>query len=445
MYFLYSAVLVLACLLSAPLWLVAMLRHGKYRAGLGERLGRVSRHLVAVTPTTSSEAGPCFWIHAVSVGEVLAVNGLIQELRRRFPQGRVFISTTTATGQKLARARFGEDNVFFFPLDFAFAIRPYLEAVRPELVVIAETEFWPNFLRLARESGALIAVVNARISDRSFPRYRRFRRLLSRVLGQVDLFLAQSQEDARRLVAIGAPAERVQISGNLKFDLKPPLEAAIVARLRAALIPTHASPVIVAGSTVEGEEPLVVEAFRLVLQQLPTAALVLAPRHPERFAGVAELLASSGLDFRRRSQWSEGDSLAGGVFLLDSIGELGAVYALADVAFVGGSLVARGGHNILEPAVHGVPVIAGPYTGNFRDIVALFRAANALTVVADSGALAAALIHLTLSASDCQAMAARANGVLQQHAGATSRTADELEKLLTARMKSKGQRQPVAR
>ena len=433
MYFLYSAVLVLACLLSSPLWLLAMLRHGKYRAGFGERLGFVPRHL-----TAGSGDGPRIWIHSVSVGEVLAATGLVQELRWRFPQGRIFVSTTTDTGQKLARTRFGADNVFFFPLDFPFAIRRYMEAVRPELIVLAETEFWPNFLRLARESGAAVAVVNARISDRSFPRYRRFRRLLTRVLEPVDLFLAQSREDARRLVAIGARDQHVQVCGNLKFDAQRPAEAAIVASLRAALASADASPVIVAGSTVEGEEPLVLEAFRAVLRQFPAAVLMLAPRHPERFPAVAALLASSGLHFRLRTRWTEADSLTGGVLLLDSIGELGSVYALADAAFIGGSLVSRGGHNILEPALQGVPILTGPHTENFRDIVALFREANALTVVADASALAGAIVHMTQSPNERQAMAERATGLLRQHAGATARTVDELEKLLAA-----NRREPV--
>ena len=188
-------------LASLPYWLFQMARHGKYRKGLAERLGRLPSRL-----RLPKEQEPAIWVHAVSVGEVLAVAGLVEELRRRFPQHRIFISTTTDTGQALARKRFGEANVFYFPMDFAFAIRPYLRALRPRMVVIAETEFWPNFLRLAHASGARIAVVNARISDRSWPSYRRFRGLLRRLLANVDLFLAQTPEDAARLRDIGADA-----------------------------------------------------------------------------------------------------------------------------------------------------------------------------------------------------------------------------------------------
>ncbi len=213
MYLIYSALLAAGLLLTLPYWLMQRLRHGKYRAGLSERLGRIPQRL------TKQPGRPTIWVHAVSVGEVLAVSGLVAELKRRFPNYRIVISTTTDTGQKLARTRFGAENVFYFPLDFAFAIRPYLRWLRPELIVIAETELWPNFLRLGKAVGGRIAIVNARISDRSWPRYRRFQRLLARVLRQVDLFLTQTEEDARRLAQIGAPKERIQVTGNLKFDV----------------------------------------------------------------------------------------------------------------------------------------------------------------------------------------------------------------------------------
>lgn len=236
-------------LLSLPYWLYQVLRHGKYRRGFAERLGKVPRRIAA---PASPEAPPrVIWIHAVSVGEVLAVNALVGEMRRAFPQHRVLVSTTTDTGQDLARKRFGENNVFYFPMDFAFAIRPYLQALRPELVVLAETEFWPNFLRLVCASGARIAVVNARISDRSLPRYRRFQWALRRMLVHVDLFLAQTQEDAARLESIGARPRCIQVTGNLKFDVSLPAVPPIVESLRRALAAEGAGPVLVCGSTVE--------------------------------------------------------------------------------------------------------------------------------------------------------------------------------------------------
>src|SRR5580692_2256338 len=217
MYLLYSALLAAGLLATLPYWVWQMSRHGKYHAGLSQRLGRVPRHLA------SQPGRPAIWIHAVSVGEVMAVSRLVLELRQRCPQHRVVVSSTTDTGQQLAVKHFGEENVFYFPMDFGFAIRPYLRCLRPELIVIAETEFWPNFLRLAHSGGARIAVVNGRISERSWPGYRRFRRLLTRVLQYVDFFLTQTAEDARRLEEIGAPPDRVQVTGNLKFDMPTPI------------------------------------------------------------------------------------------------------------------------------------------------------------------------------------------------------------------------------
>jgi len=422
MYLIYSALLAAGLLVSLPYWLLQRLRHGKYSAGLGERLGRIPQRL------TDQPAQPTIWVHAVSVGEVLAIGGLVGELKKRFSQHRVVISTTTDTGQRLARTRFGAENVFYFPLDFAFAIRPYLRLLHPELIVIAETEFWPNFLRLAHASGARIAVVNARISDRSWPGYRRSRLLLTGVLQQVDLFLTQTGEDARRLKEIGAPAERVQTTGNLKFDVPAPAESPIVASLRATFQQANASPVIVCGSTVEGEDPLLLQAFENVLASHPRAVMILAPRHPERFNEVAELLEHSGIRFWRRSLWS-GDPIFGGVLLIDTIGELAALYVLADVAFVGGSLVPRGGHNIIEPALHGVPIVVGNHTENFRDIIGLFQSRDAVRVVGPSE-LPLAFLKLISNQAERVALGRRAAETLRAQMGATLRTMQALENLL---------------
>jgi 3-deoxy-D-manno-octulosonic-acid transferase len=412
MYLVYSLLLILAVLLSSPWWLLRMMRHGKYRAGIAERLGRVPRRIL------QDAKRPCIWIHAVSVGEVLAVARLIQRLQDSRPEYRVLISTTTKTGQELARKRFGEANVFYFPIDFGIAIRAYFRALRPELVILAETEFWPNFLRVASLSGAKLAVVNARISDRSFPRYHRFRRLLSRVLAEVDLFCAQTDEDARRLRQIEAPAGRIHVSGNLKFDIQPPPESPLVARLRTAIGAAEAGPVIVAGSTVEGEEQLILGELQGALKEFPSALLILAPRHPERFGEVADMVRRHAVDLIRRSQWNGGID-AGGVFLLDSIGELASVYALADVATVGGSFAPRGGHNILEPAWFSKPIVIGPHYQNFRDIVEQFRRASAV-VVAERPIQAAA--QLLRDSAEAQQLGRRARAVLDANRGATEKT-----------------------
>jgi 3-deoxy-D-manno-octulosonic-acid transferase len=426
MYALYSALLFLSLVLTLPYWLVQMMRHGKYRAGFRQRFGAVPTALI-------SHAGkPAIWVHAVSVGEVVASSAVIQALREKFPSHRVLISTTTSTGQKLAARRFGAENVFYFPLDFAFAVRPYLDALHPELVVVAETEFWPNFLRLAKRSGARIAVVNCRISDRSLPGYKRFRfwlpRLLERTLANVDLFLAQTDEDRQRLIEIGAPESKIAVAGNLKFDVAPPPSPNIVASLRKSFETSGAGPVLVCGSTLEDEEGSLLSAFRNILVNHPKAVMMLAPRHPERFAPVADLVEKLGFRKWQRSLWS-GETLAGGVFLVDSIGELAALYSLATVAFVGGSLVPRGGHNILEPALYGVPIVTGNHYENFRDVVNFFASRNAVRIVG-LAELPLVFMELIDNEDERQALGRNALAALESQRGATDRTVAALLQLM---------------
>ena len=426
MYALYSALLAFFLLLTLPYWLLQMMRHGKYRAGLRQRFGGVPPALAG------RDEKPAIWIHAVSVGEVVASSAVVTALQQKFPSYRVLLSTTTSTGQKLAAQRFGAENVFYFPLDFAFAIRPYLDALRPELVVVAETEFWPNFLRLARRSGARIAVINCRISDRSFPRYKRLRnwlpRLLEKTLANVDLFLAQTEEDRRRLMEIGAAESKVALAGNLKFDVEPPPEPKIVASLRESLRHPGAGPILVCGSTLDGEEGPLLSAFRNILANHPKAVMILAPRHPERFPEVAEFVEKLGFRMWRRSLWS-GEALAGGVFLVDTIGELAALYSLATVAFVGGSLVPRGGHNILEPALYGVPVVTGNHYENFRDVVNFFARRNAVRIVGLAD-LPLVFMELIENVDERTALGRNALAALESQRGATARTVAALLQLM---------------
>jgi len=427
MYALYSALLALFLVLTLPYWLLQMMRHGKYRAGLRQRFG-------AVPPALASrdDGKPAIWVHAVSVGEVVASSAVIEALRQKFPSHRVLISTTTSTGQKLAGQRFGAENVFYFPLDFAFAIRPYLNALRPELVVVAETEFWPNFLRLAKRSGARIAVINCRISDRSLPGYKRLHfwlpQLLETTLGNVDVFLAQTHNDRQRLIEIGADESKVTAVGNLKFDVAPPPSPPIVSSLRENFNRSGAEPVLICGSTLEGEEGALLSMFRNILVNHPRAVMILAPRHPERFQEVAELVEKLGFRMLRRSLWS-GEALAGGVFLLDSIGELASLYSLATIAFVGGSLVPRGGHNILEPALYGVPIVTGNYYENFRDVVTLFASRNAVRIV---GLAELTLVFMELIANNEEraTLGRNALAALESQRGATAKTVSALNQLM---------------
>jgi len=424
-YFAYSLLLLLALMLSTPWWLLEMLRHGKYRIGWRERLGMVPDRL------SNQVAVDTIWIHAVSVGEVLAVSRMVGELKAALPGWRVVVSTTTDTGQMLARQRFGESNVFYFPLDLSFAVRAYLQALRPRLLVLAESEFWPNLLHQAQNCGASIAVVNARVSDRSLPRYLRFRRLLRGVMRDVDIFLAQSEEDARRLVEIGAPQERVHVGGNLKFGVNPPQRTQMVEAFAAAVQREEIGPLLVAGSTLEGEEAMLIESIRQVLDRYPRALMLLAPRHPERFETAAALLAASGLRWQRRSQWDGQERLCGGVFLLDSIGELASLYHFADLAFVGGSLVQRGGHNVLEAAQFGVAILVGPHTENFRDIVGIFQRADALQVVMPDS-LTPTVLELLRDEAARMRLGRRAIELMQSQQGATERTVAALLRLLPA-------------
>ncbi len=421
MYILYSLLLGCGLLLSLPWWALQMLRSGKYRAGLAERLGFVPQR-------TRNAAQPgLVWVHAVSVGEVLAVTNLVKELERAIPERQIFISTTTQTGQYLARGRFGEGRAFFFPLDMGFAVRPYLNVLRPALLVLAETEFWPNLLHLMRKRGAAVAAVNARISDRSFPRYKKFRWFFARVLANIDLFLAQTEEDAQRLIAIGAPAGRVRVSGNLKFDVRPGNASPVLDDLRQAVPPD--APVIVCGSTGEGEEEILLRGFQECLQRYPKAVMVLAPRHPERFDKVAGLVEQMRLPLMRRSAWNGSRAVSGCVFLLDSVGELASIYALAQVAFVGGSLVPTGGHNILEPAQYGAAIVTGPHTFNFREIVRIFVQNQALKTVSETN-FSRALLELLADEPERRRMGSTAKELFGRHSGATRKTVEALQPLL---------------
>ncbi len=419
---LYSFAWVVALLVSAPWWLWKMATTGKYREGLAERLGRVPPRLFSAGDTQ-----PVIWIHAVSVGEVIAISGLVRELRDRASAYRVVVSTTTRTGQQVARERFGPENVFYYPLDFASAVRPYLHELRPKLFVLAETEFWPRMLHECRRASIPVAVVNARISDRSYPRYLRLRALWKSILSALAIALAQSEEDAARLRAIGIPTERVKFGGNLKYDVRANPASAIVELIRAAL--PEKAKLLLCGSTLDGEEQLLLEAWPALLAAESELRMVLAPRHPERFATVAALLDRSGIKWFRRSEWVTPAFEPGSILLLDSIGELAAVYSLATVAFIGGSLVAAGGHNPLEPAQFGVPIVMGPHYDNFREIVEKLKARQAIRIV-EPPDLGVVLLAMLREESTSRTMGDRAREVFHAEAGATVRAVDALLALL---------------
>ena len=425
--FFYNLALLAVLMAGAPWWLWRMASTQKYREGLAERLGRV-RFLKAQGDR------PLIWVHAVSVGEVLAVSRLVGELDTAFPEYQLAISTTTRTGQALARERFGAERVFYCPLDLPWAVRTYLKALQPRLLVLAETEFWPNLLSTCYRRGIPVAVVNARVSDRSWPRYRRLRRHWRPFLSRLSCVLAQSETDAERLKAIGCLPQRVTVSGNLKFDVRIAEEAEATLQLKAL---AQGLRFVVAGSTLEGEEAALLEAWPRLLEADPQLAMVLAPRHPERFGAVAALLDKSGVAWVRRSDWrAQMEEIIqplkpGTIVLLDTIGELASVYSLASVAFVGGSLIPAGGHNPLEPAQFGVPIVMGPHYVNFRAITEDLLAHQAVRIAAREE-LAAVLIELLQEPSVAQAMGSRARQVFSSQAGATGRCVEALKELLAA-------------
>jgi 3-deoxy-D-manno-octulosonic-acid transferase len=373
------------------------------------------------------------WVHAVSVGEVLAVSRLVKELDAALPDCLIVLSTTTRTGQALARERFGADRVFYCPLDLPWAVRAYLNALQPKLLVLAETEFWPNLLENCYRKDIPVVVVNARISDRSWPRYRRLCWLWRTFLSKLSRVLAQSPMDADRLKAIGCLPERVSVAGNLKFDVRAAEESEATRLLRKL---SGDLRLIVAGSTLEDEEAALLAAWPQLLQANPQLAMVLAVRHPERFSAVALLLDQSGVQWSRRLDWRampEADIpplKPGQIVLLDTIGELASVYSLASVAFVGGSLIPAGGHNPLEPAQFGLPIVMGPHYNNFRAITEDLIAHDALRI-ASVEVLAAVLIELLGNRTAAQAMGERARLVFHQQAGATARCVEAIQNILT--------------
>ena len=434
----YSALLSLGLVLSAPWWLLRMATTQRYREGLRERLGLVPAALRGFV------AGKrIVWVHAVSVGEVLAASRLVGELETALGEGwAVVVSTTTRTGQALARERFGTERVFYVPLDFAFAVRAYLRALRPAALVLMESELWPRMLHECARLAVPVAVVNARVSDRSFARAMKVRSIWSRVLRMPTLWLAQSEEDARRLAALGTRADTVQVVGNLKYDVRAPKESRVAELIKEA---AAGRPIVVAGSTVasternvESEEAQVVEGWMRGALPLD-GVLVLAPRHPERFDEVWEvafnfpsLKATDLLAGKRRENavatgYKDGASLETmDIVLLDTIGDLAAVYGIADVAYVGGSMFKRGGHNPLEPAQFGVPVLMGESYENFRDIVTKMLDANGIQIVKDEIELEVALKTLLTDRSAAKSMGERGRQVFEAQQGATARAVEAI-------------------
>ena len=412
----YSVALAMFYLGLAPVVGWQMLRRGKYRRGIGERLGAFPRW-----------DGPApLWLHAVSVGEAMAAAPLVRLLRTRRPDLPLLISTTTETGRAVAEQRLGADRYLFFPLDFGWAVRRALDRTRPRAVLLTETELWPNFLAACARRNIPVIVVNGRISPRSFPRYRLIRGWFGHVLKNVRLFCMQSDEDAERVKALGTPPERIRVTGNMKYDL--PDQPVAVEEVRTSLGLEAAQRLLIAGSTHPSEEEAVLSAFQGIV---PGRRLVLliAPRHPERLDEVERMVRRAGLPCIRRTQAGL-PCPDGGVLLLDTMGELSRLYAAAEIVFIGGSLIPHGGQNILEPAAYGRPVVHGPFMGNFAEIRERFAQAGAAREVADAAGLQQAFTELLNQPTLRERMGEAGRAIVLSQRGATARTADLVETLL---------------
>jgi 3-deoxy-D-manno-octulosonic-acid transferase len=433
MYFIYSLLLTLGFIVLLPRFFLDAFRHGKYVAGFRERWGSLS--------PIRADGRPVIWIHCVSVGETQAARPLVQGLKKRFPQSLIAISTITLTGQNLAREIFKDDaaKVFYFPFDWRWVVRRTLKAINPDVVLVMETELWPGFLRECKVQHIPVALVNGRLSAQSFRRYRPIKSFMTRVLSSLSLAIMQTEADAERLRALGMDASKTFIFGNMKFDAGTMPETDSLTTAFRERFKLDASPLILAASTHESEETILLNSFRQVSSRSETKPrLMIAPRHPERFAEVADLLRTAGLHWVRRTADPEPGDGQAEVILLDSIGELRSVYSLASIVFVGGSIARTGGHNVLEPAAVGVAVIVGFHTYNFQSIMETFSEAGAIVQLqprSDSATiieLGNAISELLSNPARRREIGALAQRLVTENRGATERTLRAIDSMIAS-------------
>lgn len=440
MLFFYSLIYTLGFLLMLP---VFIFNRSKYLAGFNERLGKYSQFI--------HDGRKVIWLHCVSVGEANAARPLVDEIKRSFPAYRLIVSTTTKTGQELAKKAFAgnADAVFYFPFDWKFTVRQALDNFKPSVVLLMETEIWPQFIHEASQKGAKVAIVNGRLSERSFNRYSNFAALMKKVLANISLALMQGETDAKRITSLGMDTARTNVTGNIKFDLElNKSDNAVTSELDERFGLSEGKPLIIAASTHEPEERWVLDAFCSVLADNARnrPRLLIAPRHPERFDAVAKLIRDFRNDpacewtrysFARRSAEPSPEDSDADIILLDSIGELRGVYPLAEIVFVGGSLIPHGGQSVLEPAAAGKAIVTGPYTHNFADVVKAFLEKKALiqfekipeTAIADD--LFLAFSDLLENNEEREELARNAENVMAENRGATRKTVELLRAVLS--------------
>lgn len=434
MFVLYSILFTIGFVLMTPLFL---LRREKYAAGIRQRFG--------VIPKLRQTGKPVIWIHCVSVGETNAAVPLINALQEEFPGFRIVISTTTRTGQELAKKLFADKAslIFYFPFDWKFTVRRALRNIRPDIVLLMETELWFNFIRQAKARGAQIFIVNGRLSEKSAARYRMIRGMMSRVLRRVDLALMQTGGDAQRLLRLGINPKKVRITGNLKFDQPlPARDGRFITGFAERFALSKTSPLIVAASTHAPEERLILEAFKKIYKDEIRPRLLIAPRHPERFDEIAAAIERGGFKLARRSNAPAADDGTADVILLDSIGELRHIFPLAEIVFVGGSLIPHGGQNILEAAIARKAIVTGFYTVNFAEIVNTFERKKAvirLPKLAESeipDRLAEVFRELLQDDQKRRELARNAFELMEKNRGATEKTIKFLRPVLQVQNKA---------
>jgi len=419
MYILYNLLLIIATVLFFPVILFKLITVPKYRGGMTQKLGRLRKSVLQVIKGSRP-----IWIHAVSVGEVMAAHPLIRELKKKYPHRKLILSTVTVTGNYTARRRVPEaDAVFYFPFDFPCIVRRVIQGINPQIVLVAETELWPNFFRELKRAGIPSAVINGRISPSSHKNYRKLNKFFSQVFDNVTLFCMQSEADAVRIKDIGADPEKVMVTGNLKFDQRLPVNTSTPVSIASG------KKVITAGSTHRGEEATLLDVFKHLRQKYPDLLLIIAPRHPERFNEVEGLINKAGYDCQRRTKLH---GPVKDVLLLDTIGELRSFYSLCDIAFIGGSLVKVGGHNLLEPAAMKKPVIFSRYMFNFKEISEALLSAGGGIMVKDKTELYTQIDKLLSDKELARSIGERAFSVIEMNSGAARKTIEAVGRLIVA-------------
>jgi 3-deoxy-D-manno-octulosonic-acid transferase len=420
MYFIYNLFLIVATIILTPLILFKLLTVPKYRGGLTQKLGRLRKSVKKIIAGSRP-----IWVHAVSVGEVMAAHPLVRELKKKYPTRKLILSTVTVTGFYTAGRRVPEaDAVFYFPFDYPCIVRRVIRGINPIIVLVAETELWPNFFRELKRRGIPSALINGRISYKSYRNYLRFKNFFNLVFEHVTVLCMQSEEDARRIKDIGADPAKVIVTGNLKFDQKITLSHS-----NPVNIPDGAK-VITAGSTHRGEEVVLLDIFTRLREKYPQLTLILAPRHPERFDEVEGIINSAGYECQRRTKLK---GPVKDVLLLDTIGELRTFYAICDIAFVGGSLVKVGGHNLLEPAAMKKPVIFSRFMFNFKEISEALMSSGGGIMVKDKSELYDQIDSLLTNPDRAKNIGERAFRVIEANSGAAKKTLDAIDRLIVVK------------